>query len=415
MPGRSALAILASAAFLLTLAGSALKNTFQVYFLPIAHSFGVSRSGLAWAATLFAVTTALASPLVGGIADRIGGARTLAVGTFLAGLAMIGCALSGQLWLFVVVYCLVAALAVTMLSYVPLGVFVDQLFQDGRKGLSYALITNGAAVGFVVLVPLWSWLGGRYSWQTVLEGIGVVFLVVLTPLSLVLARQSDRLTASKPAGGAEDRPGLQSLGARVRLCLRAAPLRRLALAFVGCGFTMAFIDVHFVPLMTDHHMGGTVSSSAVAVLGVFEIAGSLLAGWLCDRKLVKQVLVGAYAARCLAMLLVWAAPSQAGVMLFGIVFGLSYLASVIASSLWIAQVLPAEVRGTAMGLTWMVHALGVAGGSQLGAVLRDMTGSYQMIVLICAALTAGSALIILSLGSPFQASRAPQPTPEPVA
>ncbi|WP_377274052.1 MFS transporter [Peterkaempfera sp. SMS 1(5)a] len=196
----------------------------------------------------------------------------------------------------------------------------------------------------------------------------------------------------------------------MRLCLQAKQLRNLALAFVGCGFTMAFIDVHFVPFMTDHHMSPAISSSAVAVLGACEVGGSLIAGWLCDRGLVKAVLVGAYLLRCLAMLVLSVNPMPSTVLLFGVVFGLSCLASVIATSMWIAQVLPAPVRGTAMGLVWMVHALGVAGGSQIGAWLEGVTHSYLQIILICAALTAGSAIIALLSRTPLP-RLAPIPAP----
>ncbi|GAA3293573.1 hypothetical protein GCM10020295_15780 [Streptomyces cinereospinus] len=114
---------------------------------------------------------------------------------------------------------------------------------------------------------------------------------------------------------------------------------------------------------------------------------------------MKAVLVGAYVTRAVAMVLLVLTPSPAMALLFGTVFGLSYLASVIATSMWIARVLPVSVRGTAMGLVWMVHALGVALSSQFGAVMQDRTHSYVPIILSCAVLTAVSALTVLPAGS----------------
>ncbi|MGW6564471.1 MFS transporter [Streptomyces sp. NPDC054975] len=408
--GRLLLPLLAASAFLLTLAGSSLKNTIQVYFLPIADTFDSSRGAVATATTLFAVATAVASPLVGGLADRLGGAATLAIGTALAGVSFVGCALAGQLWLFVVVYGLVAAFAFAMLSFVPLGVLVDELFRHGRKGLMYALLTNGAAVGFIVLVPLWTWLGTEVSWQSVLLATGVVFLFGLTPLAVLTARRSARITgqdaqeeATATELGAEaeaaekvQQAALRKLtfGQRLRAAVAVRELRVLALAFFSCGVTMAFIDVHFMPMMHDHGMGETTSSTAIMLLGIFEVAGGLLAGWLCDRGLIKAVLVGAYVLRGAAMVLVSVAEQSVSVMVFGVIFGISYLATVVATTMWAASALPERVRGTGMGLVWAVHAAGTAIGSQAGATLADLTGSYTVATLASAALAACACLLV---------------------
>ncbi|MFD6417781.1 MFS transporter [Streptomyces sp. NPDC060194] len=416
--------LLAASAFLLSLAGSALKNTVQVYFLPIADSFDSSRGALATATTLFAVITAVASPLVGGIADRVGGAATLAIGTALAGVSFIGCALAGQLWLFIVVYGVVAAFAFVMLSFVPLGVLVDELFREGRKGLIYALLTNGAAVGFIVLVPLWSWLDNGTTWESVLLVTGLVFLLVLTPLAVLTARSSARLTGAE-AEVAVDAPTESeekaqqaavahlTFGERLKAAVRVRELKVLAVAFFSCGVTMAFIDVHFVPMVHDHGMGDTTSSTAIVLLGVFEVAGGLLAGWLCDRGLIKAVLVGAYALRGAAMLLVSVAEEPVPVMAFGIVFGISYLATVVATTMWAAGALPARVRGTGMGLVWAIHAAGTAIGSQAGASLADLTGSYTVATLASAALAACACLLVSVTPAPGRGSAGPAEPAEP--
>ncbi|MCX2971525.1 MFS transporter [Streptomyces sp. TRM70308] len=398
---RMLLPILAASAFLLTLAGSALKNTVQVYFVPMAESFGGSRGALALATTLFAITVAVASPLVGGIADRIGGAATLAIGTGVAGLAFVGCALTGQLWLFIVVYGAVAAFAFAMLSFVPLGVLVDQLFAEHRKGLVYALLTNGAAVGFIVLVPLWSWLDGVAHWRSVLLVTGLAFLFLLTPLAALVARRSAELNPAEAVEAAEAVDGTLppaarrlSFADRLREAARARELRVLALAFFSCGVTMAFIDVHFVPMVHDHGAGHATSSSALVLLGIAEVVGGLLAGWLCDRGWIRMVLVSAYALRGVAMLTITLSLDTVPVLAFGVIFGVSYLATVVATTMWAAKVLPVAVRGTGMGLVWTVHAVGTAIGSQAGASLADLTGSYAWATTGSAMLAAASCLLI---------------------
>ncbi|MFI9528608.1 MFS transporter [Micromonospora rosaria] len=235
----------ASVSFLISLAGSSLKSTVQVFFLGIADSFEVSRGSLAIATTLFAVVTAVTSSVIGHLADRIGAIPVLAVGTALNGVVLLLAATAGDLWLFVLTYGVVGAVAVTMLSFVPLGVLADQLFQGRNSGLLYALLTNGAAVGFMVLVPLWVHLDRTMTWNQVLFALGLVFLVVLLPLSLILVRLSVRRRPVAPVARV-------SLWAATVTTFRHPQIRALVLAFVGCGSTMAFIDVHLFSHLHDH-------------------------------------------------------------------------------------------------------------------------------------------------------------------
>jgi predicted MFS family arabinose efflux permease len=386
-------------AFLISLSGSALKSTVQVYFLPIAESFDQTRGAVAWATTLFAIGIAVASPLVGAMADRVGAIPTLAGGTAIAGVAMIACGLASQLWLFVLVYGVVVAFAFTMISFVPMGVLVDRLVRHGRKGLVYAIITNGPAFGFIVLVPLWIWLGLTAEWQHVLIGVGLAFLLVLTPLTLVLRR-----VASEGAAPDKETSHLGLLP-RLRTAGASTELRVLALAFFCCGTSMAFIDVHLIPNLHDHGIPPTASSMTFVTLGAFEIAGAVVAGRLCDAGYVKRVLVGAYLLRGVAMLVVALPLTTVSAVAFGAVFGASYLATVVATTMWLIRSLPVEARGTGIGLVWLVHSIGVAVSSQLGAYSNDLFGSYQLAILLTAVLVFGAAAITATLPDRHRGSR----------
>jgi predicted MFS family arabinose efflux permease len=381
------------ASFLITLAGSSLKSTVQVYFLGIADSFEVSRGSLAIATTLFAVVTGVASSVIGYLADRVGAIRVMAIGTALNGVVLLVAATTSELWVFVLSYGVVGATAVTMLSYVPLGVLADQLFQGRNAGFFYALLTNGAAVGFMVLVPLWARLDRSMSWNDVLFGIGVIFLVLVLPLALVLMRWSSSRQPTRPA------PKVSLWSATVTT-FRHPQMRALVLAFIGCGSTMAFIDVHLFPHLNDHGISSSVGASGVAVLGALEIAGALAAGRLCDLGWVRATLAGGYALRAAAMVMLLFVTSQATVIAFGAVFGASYLATLVATTVWVNRVLPPGVRGTALGVLWAVHMLAVAGTSQLGAMLADLHHNYTATIIGSAVLTVGSVVLVVTQPSP---------------
>ncbi len=375
--------------FVVCLLGSSLKNTVQVFFDPMADSFGQDRGYFAIATTVFALTYAVAAPLTGMLSDRIGPARVLLTGTILAGLALVAGAQVSSFTFFVLDYGILASFAYAMLSYVPIGVLVDQLFSDGRKGFFYALLTNGTAGGFILLVPLWTWLGHHTDWQRVLTGLGVFLLVVIAPLTVLLQRRSPAPAASAGNTSADD-----SLGARWRMVLRSSVLWRLAGAFFACGATMAFIDVHEITYLTDAHISSGVISASLVVLGACEIVGSLIAGRLCDRGSVKGVLLAGYLLRGVSMFLIAINPTPALVLVFGTLFGVSYLVTVVATSVWAMRAFPVGVKGVAMGLIWTAHQLGAALSSQFGGVFYDLWHSYVPLILATGCVAFIAALVV---------------------
>lgn len=376
-----------AAGFVISLAGSSLKSTVQVLFLPIADGFEVNRGTLAIATTVFAVVNAVASAVVGHLADRVGAVPVLVAGTALTGGVLVLCASATDIWLFVAGYGVFGAIGFTMLSFVPLGVLADQLFGGRNTGLVYAVLTNGAAVGFILLVPLWTYLGGSLSWNQILFGAGLVFLVVLLPLSLFLLRFSTR--PSEPPGS---RRGTLAEG--VRATLRDRRAVALILAFFACGGTMAFIDVHLFPHLHDHGVPAAVGSASVVVLGVLEIVGGLVTGRLCDLGRIRGTLACAYLLRGGAMVLLFFFSSETMVILFGAAFGASYLATVIATTVWLTRIMPRGQRGTAIGLLWTVHMIATAISSQGGAMLADVQHSYGVLILVSTLLTVGAAVLV---------------------
>ncbi len=395
--------------FIVCLLGSSMKNTVQVFFEPMAHSFGAARGTFAIATTVFAITYAVAAPLTGMLADRIGPTWVLTAGTAVGGASLLLCGVSSSLPVLVAVYGIGAAFAYAMLSYVPIGVLVDRLFKDGRKGFFYALLTNGTAAGFMLLVPLWTWLGHVTDWRRVFEGLGVFLLVAITPLTLLLSR---RETARASGTGSAPRPAAE----RWRMVVGSSVLWRLAGAFFACGATMAFIDVHMIPYLEDMRVPAGVSSASLVLLGACEIVGSLIAGQLCDRSSVKGVLMGGYVVRGLSMFLLAIHPTTTLLLVFGAVFGASYLVTVVATSVWVLRVFPVEVKGVAMGLIWTVHQIGAALTSQFGGVVFDRAHTYVPVILTTGVVAVAASLIVATIPGPRRSPSAvsvPQPAKAP--
>ena len=281
-----------------------------------------------------------------------------------------------------------------VLSFVPLGVLADQLLHGRNTGLLYAVLTNGAAVGFIVLVPLWAYLDVSLSWNQILFGIGLVFLVVLLPLSLTMLRSSAR------NGNGRTTQTRVTLRQGIRTTMRHKQVLALIFAFFACGTTMAFIDVHLFPHMHDHGVPPAIGSVSVVILGALEIAGSLVTGRLCDLGRIRSTLIAAYLLRAIAMVLLFFFSSNIMVILFGAAFGASYLATVIATTVWISRLMPQGTRGTAIGLLWTVHMVAVAVSSQAGAVLADLQHNYLVTIVASVLLTTAAAILVGILPDP---------------
>ena len=373
-----------SVGFLVMFFSSAIKGLYQVYFVDLAAHFGGSRTALATGGTLFVLTIGLASPVVGALSDRVGPLWTVVVGSLCGGLVLLGVSLfDSHLMLFIVLYGLLGAFALAAMTYVPMGILVDRLVGEKSKAFAFAVVTNGTAIGFVVLSPLWIWLEQSVPWQSLFGWVGLIFLVPLSAALFWVARTVP-LAPQAPADG----PRTSQV-----FLLRDARFWLLALSFASCGATMAFIDVHLIPLWQGDGVAPSVQASSLSLLGVLELVSGLLAGWLATRYNKGALLAVFYVLRCAAMALLLVQPSTASVYLFAIIFGASYLGTVVLTSAFCFDLYGAQIKGKVFGALFLVHQLGAMAVTQLGALDFDRHQSYQLTALVLTAATAAAAVL----------------------
>ncbi|QHC25632.1 MFS transporter [Streptomyces sp. GS7] len=392
--------------FVIALMSSAIKNTVSVFYVSMSQDFSVSRGTFAIAPSVFMLTYAIASPALGFAADRMGARRSLAGGLVLGGAMFLAGGVVSSFALFSVVYGVGLAIAYTAVSYVPLGVLVDELFPPHRRGLTYAILMNGTAVGFIALVPLWIYVEHSTSWRTVFIVLGVV-MVALMLLSLLLlpgekrapeetaraAEQAGRATGEgQTTGGA----GAPARGGMFGAVLRSPVFWTVSLAFVGCGVTMSFVDVHLVASLDSHGLGGGTASTTMAILGAAEIVGSLIAGYLCDRGHGLKVLAGCYLIRALSLVVMAVAPTVLTAWVFGLLFGISYMGTVVAGSMYLLNSLDPRAKGLALGMMWCLHQIGAFVASEAGGLSFDALHSYDPVVIGAAACAGLSFLIVVT-------------------
>jgi predicted MFS family arabinose efflux permease len=321
------------------------------------------------------LVTGLVSPIVGSMSDRFGPLRTVALGALAAGAALLGISLwNTSLGVFVIAYGLCGAFGLAAMTYVPMGVLIDRLFAQKKAGLAYAIVTNGTSIGFVILSPFWLWLQPLASWSYTFLLTGLILAGPIAGIVWLAARKAD---LAGLGGGATPSGPKMSAWQQVR---SDPGFYALTIGFFGCGATMAFIDVHLVAFWQDMGVPRAQMGFSLSLLGLLELASGLATGWLAMRYKKHGLLGAFYVLRSLAMLLLLSTAPGARTLAFAVLFGCSYLGTVILTSMFCLERYGPSFKGQAFGLLFLAHQLGAFSSVQLGAACFDTFGSYQLFI-----------------------------------
>jgi predicted MFS family arabinose efflux permease len=254
---------------------------------------------------------------------------------------------------------------------VVLGAF-GKLLPAHWRSLAFGAGTAAGSFGQFLYSPLAVSLMGVFGWQTALVVFGVGMLMVL-PLSVAIA------TAPAGAGAVHGVP-TQSLRQALSEALRHRSYMLLVLGFFTCGFQLAFITVHMPAYLVDKGLSVEVGGWTIAVIGLFNIVGSLTAGWLGDLMPKRYILSFIYFGRAAAVLAFISFPvTPVSAILFGAVMGLLWLSTVAPTNGIIALMFGTRWLATLAGLAFFSHQVGGFLGVWLGGVVFVNTGSYDAV------------------------------------
>jgi MFS family permease len=351
---------------------SSIKGIYQVYFSDLALSFGGSRGTFALSGAIFMLVMGVASPVVGALSDKVGPLKTVVIGSVLGGASLSAASIfSHSFPIFVLAYGVVAAFALASMTYVPMGILVDRLFQDRNKGLAYAIVTNGTSMGFIALSPVWIYIAPRLNWQIAFLVVGLIFLI---PISLAMFFLSRTEVPAPPADAVL--PGTWSA------VLKDPRFFALGLSFMSCGATMAFVDVHLVPFWEDSHVSRTSMGLSLSTLGLLELFSGVAAGWLASRYAKNQLLGAFYILRTLAMVMLLSNNAILLTYVFAAVFGISYLGTVVLTSAYCFDFYGPRIKGQAFGALFLVHQIGAFTAVRWGGLMYDTTHSYTETIIV---------------------------------
>ena len=377
----------------------AVRASFGVFQIPIAEEFGWLRSEFSLAIAIQNLAWGIGQPIFGAVAEKIGdrkaiilGALVYAAGLVLSAGAVTPFQMQAYEWL--------VGFGIAGTGFGVVLAVVGRASSDENRSMSLAIVTAAGSAGQIFGAPWAEWMLSFMTWQTVfLIFAGVVLALILT---LPLMRAPQMASKSELE---------ESMGTILIKAFKDPSYTLIFLGFFSCGYQLAFVTAHFPAFVTEmcgpimpggalYSLGITSTSAlgavAISLIGAANVGGTLLAGYLGNRYSKKYLLAAIYTGRTIAAAAFIMVPiTPTSVIVFSIVMGSLWLATVPLTSGLVAHIYGLRYMGTLYGIVFFSHQLGSFLGVWLGGRMYDAYGDYTFVWWIGVAVGAFSAIVHL--------------------
>lgn len=377
----------------------AIRASFGVFQIPIAEEFGWLRAEFSLAIAIQNLAWGFGQPIFGALAEKFGDRRAIVAGAlvYAAGLVLSSLAVTpGQHQLLEIL----VGFGIAGTGFGVILAVVGRAASDENRSVALGVATAAGSAGQVFGAPLAELLLSMTSWQTVFLIFAGLILTSLFALPM--------MRSPAPATRAELE---ESMGTVLVRAFRDPTFTLIFLGFFSCGYQLAFITAHFPAFVTE--MCAAISPTgvlagmgidttqrlgavAIALIGLANIGGTILAGWLGKRHSRKYLLAGIYTARTfVAAAFIMMPITPTSVILFSVAMGSLWLATVPLTSGLVAHIYGLRYMGTLYGIVFFSHQLGSFMGVWLGGRMYDITGDYTLVWWIGVGVGAFSAIVHL--------------------
>jgi len=362
-----------------------IRHGFGLWLQPITMDRGWTRETFAFALAIQNLSWGIAGPFAGMLADRYGAFRVLIVGSlfYAGGLVLMALATSGLA--FTGSAGLVLGLAQSGTTYAVVYGVIGRNVAPEKRSWAMGVAAAAGSFGQFLMVPVENWLIGSFGWQNALFLLGCLALAIV-PLAFGLKEPA----AAKATGFQ------QSIGSALREALSYPSFLLLMAGYFVCGFQVVFIGVHMPSYLKDHGLTPNVATTALALIGLFNVVGTYVAGSLGERMPKKYILSTIYALRAVVIVVFISVPlTPMSVYVFASTMGVLWLSTVPPTNAVIAQIFGVQYMSMLGGFVFLSHQVGSFLGVWLGGRLYDATGSYDVVWWIAAALGVFAAIVNL--------------------
>jgi MFS family permease len=366
------------------------RSALGQFLAPLSFDRGWGREAFSFAIAIQNLLWGAVQPFAGAFADRFGPVRVLCLGAILYALGLIGMAYSTSVVGLNLTAGVLIGFGLAGCSFPMVIGALGKLVPESWRGFAFGAGTAAGSFGQFLYSPLAHALIQAFSWQAALLVFAGTLLLVL-PLSLVLATpQSSPVAAGAVKLQSSRQALIEAFGHRSYVLL--------VLGFFTCGFQLAFVTVHLPSYLVDRGLGADAGAWTIGMIGLFNIIGSLSAGWLSGKMPKRYLLSIIYFGRAAAIVgLITLPPSTASVLVFGAVTGLLWLSTVPPTSGLVALMFGTRWLTMLFGFAFFSHQVGGFLGVWLGGWAFEATGSYDVIWWLSVFFGVASAVINLPI------------------
>ena len=385
-PRLSAAQVLICGAAIVTLS-MGVRHGFGLWLQPITQAQDWTRENFAFAMAIQNLAWGLFGIFAGMAADRFGAFRVLVGGAALYGLGLYGMATASSPTLFALTAGVLIGAAQAGTTYAVIYGVIGRQIPAEKRSWAMGVAAAAGSFGQFLMVPVEGWLIASFGWQQALMVLAAAVLLIM-PLAAFLREPG---FAAAAAARRE-----QTIAQALREAFGYRSFQLLMAGYFVCGFQVVFIGVHMPSYLKDQGLSPQVASYALAIIGLFNVVGTYVAGSLGQRMAKRHILAFIYLARSVAITLFLVAPlTPASVYVFSAAMGLLWLSTVPPTNAVVAQIFGVAHLSMLGGFVFFSHQIGSFMGVWLGGLLYDRTGSYDIVWYISIALGIFAALVNL--------------------
>jgi predicted MFS family arabinose efflux permease len=363
-----------------------IRHGFGLWLQPITLERGWTREAFGFAIAVQNITWGVAGLFTGMVADRFGAFRVLVSCGLVYAVGLVLMAVAPTAWTFVGSAGVLIGIAQAGTTYAVVYGVVGRNVPAEKRSWAMGVTAAAGSFGQFLMVPVENGLIGGFGWQQALFILGAMALII-APLAFGLREPGLASGAGRPQ---------QSIGAALREAFGYRSFQLLMAGYFVCGFQVVFMGVHMPSYLKDQGMTPDVATTALALIGLFNVFGTYAAGSLGQRLPKRYILSAIYGLRALAIAIFLAVPlSPWSVYLFASVMGLLWLSTVPPTNAVVAQIFGVQYLSTLSGFVFVSHQVGSFLGAWLSGKLYDATGTYNVVWWLAIALGVFAALINL--------------------
>ena len=400
--------VVAGVAFITLLGAAGFRSAPGVLMVPLQDDFGWNRATISIAVSVNLILFGLMAPFAAALMRTFGIRRVACTALLVIALGALLTTQMTQPWHMILCWGVIVGLGTGSMTQVLAATVVSRWFVE-RRGIVLGILTAAGATGQLAFLPFLAWLAEDHGWKYVSIAVAAGALAVI-PVMALLMRERPGDLGLRPYGATTDDPPLVLPTGRdafrapidiLRKSTASVDFWLLAATFFICGAsTNGLIGTHLIPAGVDHGMTQVAAASLLAMIGIFDVIGTIGSGWLTDRWDARKLLFMYYGLRGISLMLLPIALDiqSAGLWLFIVFYGLDWVATVPPTVTLATRAFGRSDGPIVYGWIFTAHQIGAASAAYAAGAIRSSTGDYLIAFVLAGALCIAAAAMALRIG-----------------